>query len=131
MKTIIRNATIVNEGRKFIGSVVIEDEMIQQVLEGDDSTQSYDMEIDATGLYLFPGVIDDHVHFREPGLTHKADIASESRTAAARLARREISNSSKEQSCQLLFLFWRNKRQCRNPATAQQSTSTRCQGLHG
>lgn len=83
MKTIIRNATIVNEGRKFIGSVVIEDEMIQQVLEGDDSTQSYDMEIDATGLYLFPGVIDDHVHFREPGLTHKADIASESRTAAA------------------------------------------------
>ena len=83
MKTIIRNATIVNEGRKFIGSVVIEDERIQQVLAGDDSTQPYDLEIDATGLYLFPGVIDDHVHFREPGLTHKADIASESRTAAA------------------------------------------------
>lgn len=83
MKTIIRNATIVNEGRKFVGSVVIEDEMIQQVLEGDDSTQTYDVEIDATGLYLFPGVIDDHVHFREPGMTHKADIASESRTAAA------------------------------------------------
>ena len=83
MKTIIRNATIVNEGRKFVGSVVIEDERIQQVLEGDDSTQPYDLEIDATGLYLFPGVIDDHVHFREPGLTHKADIASESRTAAA------------------------------------------------
>ncbi len=83
MKTIIRNATIVNEGRRFIGSVVIEDETIQQVLEGDDSTQIYDTEIDATGLYLFPGVIDDHVHFREPGLTHKADIASESRTAAA------------------------------------------------
>ncbi len=83
MKTIIRNATIVNEGRRFIGSVVIEDETIQQVLEGDDSTQIYDAEIDATGLYLFPGVIDDHVHFREPGLTHKADIASESRTAAA------------------------------------------------
>ena len=83
MKTIIRNATIVNEGRKFIGSVVIEDEMIQQVLENDDTTQSYDTEIDATGLYLFPGVIDDHVHFREPGMTHKADIASESRTAAA------------------------------------------------
>ena len=83
MRTIIRNATIVNEGRKFVGSVVIEDEMIQQVLEGDDSTQTYDLEIDATGLYLFPGVIDDHVHFREPGLTYKADIASESRTAAA------------------------------------------------
>lgn len=84
MKTIIRNATIVNEGRSFVGSVVIEDEMIQQVIEGgDDSSQSYDTEIDATGLYLFPGVIDDHVHFREPGMTYKADIASESRTAAA------------------------------------------------
>ncbi len=83
MRTIIRNATIVNEGRSFIGSVVIEDEMIQSVLTTDDSTQTYENEIDATGLYLFPGVIDDHVHFREPGLTHKADIASESRTAAA------------------------------------------------
>ncbi|MBQ9666967.1 MAG: dihydroorotase [Bacteroidaceae bacterium] len=83
MKTIIRNATIVNEGRQWVGSVVIEDEMIQQVLEGDDSSQTYDSEIDATGLYLFPGVIDDHVHFREPGMTYKADIASESRTAAA------------------------------------------------
>ncbi len=83
MRTIIRNTTIVNEGRKFVGSVVIEDEMIQQVLEGDDSTQAYDLEIDGTDMYLFPGVIDDHVHFREPGLTYKADIASESRTAAA------------------------------------------------
>ena len=83
MKTIIRNATIVNEGRQFIGSVVIEDDRIQQVLKGDDSSQRYDTEIDATDLYLFPGVIDDHVHFREPGLTHKANIASESRTAAA------------------------------------------------
>ena len=84
MKTIIRNATIVNEGQHFNGSVIIEDEMIQQVIQGnDDPSQTYDLEIDATGLYLFPGVIDDHVHFREPGLTHKADIASESRTAAA------------------------------------------------
>lgn len=84
MKTIIRNATIVNEGTQCTGSVVIEDEYIQQVIyNGEDSSQAYDLEIDATGLYLFPGVIDDHVHFREPGLTHKADIASESRTAAA------------------------------------------------
>ena len=83
MRTIIRNATIVNEGRSFVGSLVIEDEMIQSVLEGDDSTQPYENEIDATGLYLFPGVIDEHVHFREPGLDYKADIASESRTAAA------------------------------------------------
>ena len=67
MKTIIRNATIVNEGTQFNGSVVIEDEYIQQVISnGDDTSQTYDIEIDATGLYLFPGVIDDHVHFREP-----------------------------------------------------------------
>ena len=83
MRTIIRNATIINEGQRFIGSVVIEDEMIQQVLKGDDTSQTYDRDIDATGLYLFPGVIDDHVHFREPGMEYKADMASESRTAAA------------------------------------------------
>lgn len=83
MRTIIRNATIINEGKLFVGSVVIEDEMIQSVLTTDDSTQTYENEIDATGLYLFPGVIDDHVHFREPGFDYKADIASESRTAAA------------------------------------------------
>ena len=83
MRTIIRNATIVNEGKLFVGSVVIEDEMIQSVLTTDDSTQTYENEIDATGLYLVPGVIDDHVHFREPGFDYKADIASESRTAAA------------------------------------------------
>ncbi len=84
MKTIINNATIVNEGRKFVGSVVIEDQFITEVLEDKEAiAHANDNVIDATGLYLFPGVIDDHVHFREPGLTHKADIASESRTAAA------------------------------------------------
>ncbi len=84
MRTIINNATIVNEGRKFVGSVVIEDQFIAEVLEGKESVgHDGDNVIDATGMYLFPGVIDDHVHFREPGLTHKADIASESRAAVA------------------------------------------------
>ncbi len=84
MRTIINNATIVNEGRKFVGSVVVEDNFIIEVIEGGEAVaKDSDNVIDATGLYLFPGVIDDHVHFREPGLTHKADIASESRTAAA------------------------------------------------
>ena len=87
MKTVIYNATIVNEGRTFVGSVIIEDEFITDVIEGDASELVDDNQeqifIDANGLYLFPGVIDDHVHFREPGLTHKADIESESRTAAA------------------------------------------------
>ncbi len=84
MRTIINNATIVNEGRKFVGSVVIEDQFIAEIIEGAEAAgHANDNVIDATGLYLFPGVIDDHVHFREPGLTHKADIASESRAAVA------------------------------------------------
>ena len=84
MRTIISGATIVNEERQFIGSLVIEDERIMDVQEGvilpPEENANY---IDAKGLYLFPGVIDDHVHFREPGYEYKADIASESRTAAA------------------------------------------------
>lgn len=86
MKTLIHNASIINEGRTFKGSVALEGEMITDIIEhhdGDISTETFDTVIDADGLYLFPGVIDDHVHFREPGLTHKADMASESRTAAA------------------------------------------------
>lgn len=85
MRTLILNAHIVNENRQYDASVVIEDELISDILE--DSTNinqdAFDYVIDAQGLYLLPGVIDDHVHFREPGLTYKADIESESRTAAA------------------------------------------------
>ena len=84
MRTIIHNTTIVNEGREFLGDVVIEGELISEIHESPLSDlSSFDQVIDGTGLYLLPGVIDSHVHFREPGLTHKADIASESRTAAA------------------------------------------------
>jgi len=84
MRTIISGATIVNEERQFVGSVVIDDEEIADVIEGEIlSPNSGDINIDASGLYLFPGVIDDHVHFREPGYEYKADISSESRTAAA------------------------------------------------
>ncbi len=84
MLTLINNATIVNEGRQFVGAVVIDGEYIIDVLQQPlADTERFDNVVDATGLYLLPGVIDDHVHFREPGLTHKADIATESRTAAA------------------------------------------------
>lgn len=84
MRTIIRNATLVNEGRIFKGNLVIEDDYIAEIIEeGKDTQIKCDAEIDAQGLYLLPGIIDDHVHFRAPGLTHKADIASESRAAAA------------------------------------------------
>lgn len=84
MLNLINNATIVNEGRQFQGAVVVDGEYIIDVLEQPlTDVKRFDNVIDATGLYLLPGVIDDHVHFREPGLTHKADIATESRTAAA------------------------------------------------
>ena len=88
MKRLIYNATIVNEGRKFKGAVLIEDDHIAEVIEGEVSSSfSPDplsfISIDAEGMMLLPGVIDTHVHFREPGLTHKADIAHESRAALA------------------------------------------------
>ena len=83
-KTLIKNATIINEGRTFTGSVLIEDDKIAAVYEGDVPASAGDATvIDATGKYLLPGAIDDQVHFREPGLTHKGDIASESRAAVA------------------------------------------------
>lgn len=85
MKAIIRNATLVNEGKQFQGNLVINGSYIESIFTTDEEMpeENYDYEFDATGLYLLPGVIDDHVHFRDPGLTHKADIASESRAAAA------------------------------------------------
>ena len=100
MRTVIRGGTIVNEGRTFQGTVVIEDGDIVELSEThpipdrwpptrslspvtrhhSPLTTHY---IDATGCFVLPGVIDSHVHFREPGLTEKADIDSESRAAAA------------------------------------------------
>lgn len=83
-RTLIHNATIVNEGQSVQGSVVIENGRIAEVLtEGKPLSAPCDETIDATGCYLLPGIIDDHVHFRDPGLTHKADIFTESRAAAA------------------------------------------------
>lgn len=81
----IKNATIVNEGRTFIGSVVLDNDRIDEIIEGLDALPHLpaDETIEAEGYYLFPGVIDDHVHFRDPGLTQKADFDSESRAAAA------------------------------------------------
>lgn len=82
---IIYNGTIVNEGRQAVGSLVITDGRIAEVItEAYANLNKYtDHEIiDAKDCYVLPGIIDTHVHFREPGLTHKADIASESRAAA-------------------------------------------------
>ena len=82
MKTLIKNALLVNEVRTFRGHVLIEDRLIADIIEGDEAPSGADREVDASGCYVIPGVIDDHVHFREPGLTRKADIESESRAAA-------------------------------------------------
>ena len=84
MRTIIEGGTIVNEGRTFDGTLVIEDgNIIDITTDSPSSTSTADNVIDATDCYILPGIIDDHVHFREPGLTEKADIESESRAAAA------------------------------------------------
>ncbi len=86
MKILIKNGKIVNEGRVFKGDILVENERIIQVIErGKNSVQlpEADEVFDATGKIVFPGFIDTHVHFREPGLTHKADIFSESRAAAS------------------------------------------------
>lgn len=84
MRTIIRNAKVVTDGCVCDATVVVEDKFIVDVVtEGTVEAAADGTVIDAAGMYLLPGVIDDHVHFREPGLDHKADIASESRAAAA------------------------------------------------
>ena len=83
-KYLITNALISNEGNQFIGHVLINNKRIQKISTGEipDTTPSTTI-IQANGKWLLPGVIDDQVHFREPGLTHKADIYTESRAAVA------------------------------------------------
>ena len=84
MRTVVQGGTIVNEGKTFDGTIVIEDGKITQIVPGHTYPEaSFDEVIDASGCFVLPGIIDDHVHFREPGLTEKADIDTESRAAAA------------------------------------------------
>jgi dihydroorotase len=83
---LINKATIINEGETFTGSLLIEGERIARVFREEVPErllQSCSKVIDARGLFLIPGVIDDQVHFREPGLTHKGDLFTESRAAVA------------------------------------------------
>jgi len=78
---LIKNAAIVNEGSSFVGDLLVENGIIKKI--GSSITTNSMTVIDASGKYLIPGLIDDQVHFREPGLTHKATIDSESRAAVA------------------------------------------------
>ncbi len=82
-RILIKNAKIVNEGIIFEGDVLIEDEFIVEIRDNISVKSGETKIIDAEGNYLIPGAIDDQVHFREPGLTHKGDIASESKAAIA------------------------------------------------
>jgi dihydroorotase len=82
-RILIKNAKIVNEGTIFEGDVFIENEFIVEIADFISAKSSDCKIIDAEGNFLIPGAIDDQVHFREPGLTHKGDIESESRAAVA------------------------------------------------
>ncbi len=84
MNYLIKNATLVNEGKNFLASVFISDGKIAKIVpDGEPFDAGSATVIDGTGKYLIPGIIDEHVHFREPGLTHKADLYTESRAAVA------------------------------------------------
>ena len=100
MNYLIKNATLVNEGQTFVASVFVSDGKIAKIIRESQAPEPVEgpvdsgtalrqaqgpctQVIDATGKYLIPGIIDEHVHFREPGLTHKADIYTESRAAVA------------------------------------------------
>ena len=84
MRTLIKGGTLVNEGKVFDGDIVVEQDKIREIVAGYLMPESScDQIVDASGCFVLPGIIDDHVHFREPGLTAKADIESESRAAAA------------------------------------------------
>ena len=89
MNYLIENATVVNEGQTFMASVYVADGKIAKIIREDDVAVLREINdatpqvINAAGKYLIPGIIDEHVHFREPGLTYKADIYTESRAAVA------------------------------------------------
>lgn len=80
--TLIKNATVVNEGRMQQASVLIDGDIISDIFTSAPLPEA-DNVVDAQSRWLLPGAIDDHVHFRDPGLTHKADFTTESRAAAA------------------------------------------------
>ena len=78
---LIKNSTIVNEGKSFVADVLLSDGLIEQI--GNIAIESNYKVIDGTGKHLFPGIIDGQVHFRDPGLTYKGDLYTESKAAIA------------------------------------------------
>ena len=85
MQTLIKSGTIINDGHREKADIIVEDDRIKDIVYGGIDTMgasSFDVIIDAADAYVLPGIIDSHVHFREPGMTHKADMQTESRAAA-------------------------------------------------
>lgn len=130
-RILIENAVIVNEGRKVPGSVVIEGEKIAEILvNGQTVAMPCDETIDASGCYLLPGAIDEHVHFRDPGLTHKADITTESHAAAAGGVTSIMDMPNTNHRPQLWkhwtksWLYWQKNHQSISPATSERPTIT-------
>lgn len=83
MKTLVFGGKLVNEGATRVASLVVDGDTITDIIEGTETPRGdYDSIVDATGCFVMPGVIDCHVHFRDPGLTEKADMETESRAAA-------------------------------------------------
>ncbi len=81
--TLIKNVLLVNEGKSERKHVLLKNDLIESILDASQPTPEASNVVDGTGKWLFPGVIDDQVHFREPGLTHKGELATESRAAVA------------------------------------------------
>ena len=81
MRTLISGGLIVNEGCQMQGNIIIDDDQIKEITATTETPRgNFDTIVDATGCCVMPGIIDSHVHFREPGLTYKADINRESRS---------------------------------------------------
>src|SRR5690349_12442885 len=78
---LLKNATIINEGKQVVSDLLIVNDRIEKIASSISDERA--AVIDLSGKWLIPGMIDDQVHFREPGLTHKADIFTESRAAVA------------------------------------------------
>ena len=128
MRTRIHNGLIINEGKEYVGYIIIDNNTISHIADGvidNCILATADRIIDAEGCWVMPGVIDDQVHFREPGLTHKADIGCESRAAVAggvtsymdmpntKPATVTATTCCRNFTCQLLVLHRCYQRQCR------------------
>jgi dihydroorotase len=109
---LIRNAAMVNEGRTISTDLLIKNGRIEKIAPAID-TMERAIEIDAAGLYMLPGAIDDQVHFREPGLTHKANIYTEAKAAVAGggIAGRQIPDRGTHFAGQLFILHGHQQRQ--------------------